>query len=67
MGKRRQSRELALKFLYQYDVMSESGKLEDFDFEKHLKSFIEANSEAGDEEIKEFLQLLVKGVCENID
>lgn len=67
MGKRRQSRELALKFLYQFDVLTENDKADNFDLDLRLGSFMESNPDAREAEVKEFLELLVKGVFENIE
>ncbi len=66
MGKRRLSRELTLKFLYQYDVYREQNK-DLNNFEEQLDGFLITQDEINDDEIKEFFIVLAKGVCENID
>lgn len=66
MGKRRLSRELTLKFLYQYDVYREQNK-DLNNFEEQLDGFLITQEEINDDEIKDFFIVLAKGVCENID
>ena len=66
MGKRRLSRELTLKFLYQYDVYLEQN--EDIkSFDDQLEGFLITQEKIKDEEVKEFFELLSRGVCDNLD
>ena len=67
MGKRRLSRELALKFLYQFDVLSDSRALKDMDIDEELDSFFISQEDIHDEYTKEFMVTLSKGVLENIE
>lgn len=64
MGKRRLARELTLQFLYQTDA------LRGFDHEntidESLKSFWTVKSEIEDNDIREFMEKLSRGVVENI-
>lgn len=66
MGTRRQSRELTLQFLYQYDVLMETGE-----GEGGCKDLVDAfwdNLEVTvDESAEEFARVLMLGTCENID
>ena len=57
MGKRRSSRELAIKFLYQYEF--NEGNLKD-----QMKSFLERNSSQG--EVGDFTKELVGSILEQI-
>ena len=57
MGKRRSSRELAIKFLYQYEF--NEGNLKD-----QMKSFLERNSSQG--EVGDFMKELVGSILEQI-
>ena len=64
MGKRRLSRELTLKFLYQYDVyLEEKPGLNNF--EEQLEGFLITQDKINDTEIKDFFIVLAKGVCDN--
>ncbi len=64
MGKRRLSRELTLKFLYQYDVyLEEKPGLNNF--EEQLEGFLITQDKINDPEIKDFFIVLAKGVCDN--
>lgn len=66
MGKRRLSRELTLKFLYQYDVYLEGDKdLNNFD--EQLDTFLITQEVIKDKEVKEFFIILARGVCDNIE
>ena len=67
MGKRRLSRELALKFLYQLDVLSDKKAEGPLDFDKELEGFLITQEEVPDEDIKDFMVVLSKGVSENIE
>ena len=67
MGKRRHSRELALQFLYQLDVENENNQDVYLAFDDQLDSFLESNPELRDDEIRDFMTVLSKGVCENIE
>ena len=53
MGKRRSSRELTLKFLYQSEMNKEN-------IEEQIKIFIERNSSHGD--VEDFMESLVKSI-----
>ena len=66
MGKRRLSRELTLKFLYQYDVYLEQNE-DPNSFDEQLERFLITQDEINDDVVKEFFEVLSKGVCENID
>ncbi len=66
MGKRRLSRELTLKFLYQYDVYIEHNK-ELNNFDEQLQGFFITQDVIKDIEIKDFFIILAKGVCDNRD
>jgi len=66
MGKRRLSRELTLKFLYQYDVYLEQNK-DLNNFEEQLEAFLITQDEINDDEIKDFFIVLGRGVCDNRD
>jgi N utilization substance protein B len=66
MGKRRLSRELTLKFLYQYDVyVEQNNELNNFD--EQVKDFFITQDSINDNEIKDFFLILAKGVCDNRD
>ena len=58
MGKRRSSRELALKFLYQSEMNKEN-------IEEQIKIFIERNSSHGEVEV--FMESLVKSIYKEIE
>lgn len=64
MGTRRQARELALQFLYQYDSLKESSS-EAEDVEDLLFSFWDRNEISVEEDTKEFSSILVRGSCSN--
>jgi len=66
MGKRRLSRELTLKFLYQYDVYIEQNR-ELNNFDEQLEGFFITQDVIKDIEIKDFFIILAKGVCDNRD
>ncbi len=66
MGKRRLSRELTLKFLYQYDVNIEQNR-ELNNFDEQLEGFFITQDVINDIEIKDFFIVLAKGVCDNRD
>ena len=66
MGKRRLSRELTLKFLYQYDVSLENNNdLKNFD--EQIETFLLTQDKISDSEVKEFFIILSRGVCENLN
>ena len=65
MGKRRLSRELALKFLYQLDVLSDNRVEGSLDFDKELDNFLAAQEEIHDTDTKNFMVTLARGVFEN--
>lgn len=68
MGKRRLSRELALQFLYQFDTSSEFSISKKIDFDEEIHLFWSTQDDPGfDSEVKKFMVILCKGVCENID
>jgi len=67
MGKRRLSRELALKFLYQLDVLSDKKADLELDFESELKGFLNTQEEIRDEDTKKFMITLASGVFDNIE
>jgi N utilization substance protein B len=58
MGKRRSSRELTLKFLYQSEMNKEN-------IEEQIKIFIERNSSHGEVEV--FMESLVKSIYKEIE
>ena len=66
MGKRRLSRELTLKFLYQYDVYVEQNK-ELNNFDEQVEDFFITQDGISNNEIKDFFIILAKGVCDNRD
>jgi len=66
MGKRRLSRELTLKFLYQYDVNIEQDR-ELNNFDEQLEGFFITQDVINNIEIKDFFIVLAKGVCDNRD
>ena len=66
MGKRRLSRELALKFLYQIDVLSYNQAEKHVDFDKELSSFFMTEEKIPDEDTKKFMVVLARGVFENM-
>ncbi len=57
MGKRRQSRELAIQFLYQLDIVGQS------EWQEALKNFWKENE--ADQEIKDFSIRIINNVIEN--
>lgn len=65
MGTRRQARELALQFLYQFDSLKESSS-DSEDIEELLSSFWDENDIPCDEDTKEFSSILVMGSCANL-
>ena len=67
MGKRRLSRELALKFLYQIDVVSDKNPDIKIDFSKELENFLIGREETQNKEPVDFMVTLAKGVYENMD
>ena len=66
MGKRRLSRELTLKFLYQYDVCLENNN-ELNNFDEQIETFLLTQDEINDKEVKEFFIILSRGVFENLN
>lgn len=58
MRKRTRARDFALKFLYQIDITKESA---DKDFEEFW-----LNQEQADSEVKDFADILIKGILENL-
>ena len=65
MGTRRQARELALQFLYQYDSLKESSSDAE-DTETLLSSFWDESEVEIDDETKEFSSVLIRGSCSNL-
>ena len=65
MGTRRQARELALQFLYQYDSLKESSA-DSEDTEALLSSFWDESDVEIDDETKEFSSVLIRGSCSNL-
>ena len=65
MGTRRQARELALQFLYQFDSLKESSDNSE-DVEELLSFFWDRNEIAIDKDTKEFSSVLVRGTCSNL-
>ena len=65
MGTRRQARELALQFLYQFDSLKESSSNSE-DIEELLSLFWDENDIPCDDETKEFSSTLVMGSCSNL-
>jgi len=65
MGTRRQARELALQFLYQFDSLKESSDNSE-NVEELLSFFWDRNEIALDKDTKEFSSVLVRGTCSNI-
>ena len=64
MGKRRLARELTLQFLYQTDALK--GFNPDNNLKQNLDLFWSVKSNVDDEEIKNFMEILSRGVIENI-
>ncbi len=65
MKKRRLARELTIQFLYQ--VESVKGIANEDDFEGDLEAFWELRGDKDvDGEVKEFMEILARGVCENV-
>lgn len=65
MGTRRQARELALQFLYQFDSLKESSDNSE-NVEELLSFFWDRNEIAIDKDTKEFSSVLVRGTCSSI-
>ena len=65
MGTRRQARELALQFLYQYDSLKESSA-DTEDVEGLLSSFWDESELEIDDDTREFSSTLIKGSCSNL-
>ena len=66
MGTRRQARELALQFLYQFDSLKESSDNSENSVEELLSFFWDENEIAVDHDTKEFCCALVLGSCSNL-
>ena len=67
MSKRRQSREIAVQFLYQYDFMLERASITNWDFSKNFDLFCSTFSEKPKSDVLDFSIILSSGTCENID
>ncbi len=65
MGKRRRARELALQFLYQYDTLTESSS-EGVNIEETLKLFWGTKEIPLEDDVREFSNKLITGVCDNM-
>lgn len=65
MGKRRRARELALQFLYQYDTLTESSP-EGVNIEETLKLFWGTKEIPLEDDVREFSDKLITGVCDNM-
>ncbi|MGB2692393.1 MAG: transcription antitermination factor NusB [Thermodesulfobacteriota bacterium] len=65
MGTRRQARELALQFLYQFDSLKESSSGSE-DVGELLSLFWDENDIPCDADTKEFSSTLVMGSCSNL-
>jgi len=65
MGTRRQARELALQFLYQFDSLKESSS-DSEDVGELLSFFWDRNDNPSDEDTKEFSSILIMGSCSNL-
>lgn len=66
MGKRRLSRELALQFLYQYDISNELNSFKLIDFEKLVEDFLSSQEIRIEPDVSEFMSIICRGVLENI-
>jgi len=66
MGNRRLSRELALQFLYQYDVLEEADG-EKLSLESSIRGFWSGREPPIKGETMEFADMLVRGTCEHLD
>lgn len=66
MGKRRQSREIALQFLYQFDSQRETCR-EDSGIKQQISLFWSAKDASINEDIREFATVLMTGSCENME
>ncbi len=65
MGTRRQARELALQFLYQYDSLKESST-DTEDVGELLSTFWDENDVPIDDDTREFSSTLIMGSCSNL-
>lgn len=65
MGTRRQARELALQFLYQFDSLKESS-VDSEDTEALLSTFWDETEIEIDDDTKEFSSVLIRGSCSNL-
>ena len=65
MGTRRQARELALQFLYQFDSLKESSA-ESEDTEALLSTFWDETEIEIDDDTKEFSSVIIRGSCSNL-
>lgn len=66
MGKRRLSRELALQFLYQYDISNELNSFKLIDFKKLVEDFLSSQEIRIEPDVSEFMSIICRGVLENI-
>ncbi|MGI9554006.1 MAG: transcription antitermination factor NusB [Thermodesulfobacteriota bacterium] len=67
MGKRRLSREFALKFLYQLDVVCDKSDENQIDFNTEINNFLSTQEDIRDEDTKKFMITLATGVYENME
>ena len=65
MGTRRRARELALQFLYQYDLLKESPS-DSEGVEELLSFFWDRNEVSPEDDTKEFCWVLIRGSCSNL-
>ncbi|MCH7949874.1 MAG: transcription antitermination factor NusB [Candidatus Dadabacteria bacterium] len=65
MGTRRRARELALQFLYQYDLLKESSS-DSEGVEELLSFFWDRNEVSPEDDTKEFCCVLIRGSCSNL-
>lgn len=65
MGTRRRARELALQFLYQYDLLKESSS-DSEGVEELLSFFWDRNEVSSEDDTKEFCCVLIRGSCLNL-
>lgn len=66
MGTRRQARELALQFLYQFDSLKESS-CDSEDVEELLSSFWDENEILIERDTMDFSSTLIRGSCSNLN
>lgn len=67
MGKRRNSREIALQFLYQYETSIDSTDNKKWDFSDNFELFCNTFKEKPEDDILDFAIILSSGTCDNIE